>query len=189
MTDKANQVIKVAIVYHCIAHYREPIFRLLCEQDNGIEYTLVSGESDHTPSLNTVDIGKAKIPIEKGGLRWRLVKNIWFGKKLLWQSGVVRLAFSREFDVIIYLGVVYHLSTWVSCFLARLIGKKTYMWSHGYLRKEAGLKGTIRSIFYRLCDGMFLYHHRARDILIERGFDPRKLDVLYNSLDVEKQKK
>ena len=114
-----------------------------------------------------IDIEKVKIPVEKGGLRWKLVKNTWFGKKLLWQSGLVKLALSREFDVVIYLGVVYHLSTWVSCFLARLSGKRTYMWSHGFLRKEVGLKGDVRSIFYGLCDGMLLYHHRARDILIE----------------------
>ena len=181
--------IRVAIVYHCVAHYRESIFRLLCQQEaNGIEYTIISGDHDHTPSLATVDVSKAKISVAEGGLRWRLVKNKWFGSRFLWQSGVVRLAVTREFDAIIYLGVVYHLSTWASCFLARLTGKKTFMWSHGFLREEKGLKGFVRSTFYRLCDEMLLYHNRARDIFIKRGFNPRKLKVIYNSLDVEKQK-
>lgn len=189
MYKEQNKLIKVAIVYHCIAHYREPIFRLLCEQNEGIEYTIIAGTSDYTPSLNTVDTAKSNLPVSQGGLRWRIVKNIWFGNKILWQRGLIKLALSREFDVIIYLGVVYHISTWVSCGLARLVGKKTLMWSHGFLSKEKGLKGWVRSKFYGLCDGMLLYHNRSRDILIERGFDPRKIDVIYNSLDVNKQKK
>ena len=179
---------KVAVVYHCVAHYREPIFRLLCEQQDGVEYTIVSGSSDFTPSLNTVDVSKAAVPVSVGGLRWRLVTNHWFGTKLLWQSDVCKLALSGEFDAIIYLGVVYHISTWVSCIIARLRGAKTLMWSHGFLRQETGLKGLVRSAFYRLPNRMLLYHHRAREIMIDRGFDPRKLHVIYNSLDVDMQK-
>ena len=181
--------IKVAIVYHCIAHYREPIFRALClNEKNNIEYTLISGTYDHSPSLKTVDVIKSKQDLTDGGLRWRIIGNTWFAKKILWQKGLVKLALSKEFDVIIYLGSVYYVSTWVSCFIARMAGRKTLMWSHGFLRMENGLKGWVRSHFYKLSDGMLLYHNRAKEIFIEKGFDPNKLDVLYNSLNVEEQK-
>jgi len=189
MHDNNKRAIKVAIVYHCIAHYREAVFHELCNTDENIEYTLISGVSDCIPSLKTVDVYKSRLPVEQGGLRWRLVKNHWLKNKILWQDGVASLGVSKEFDAIIYLGVVYHISTWVSCILAKLTGKKIYMWSHGFLRREPGLKGLMRSAFYRLADGMLLYHHRARELFIERGFSPEKLDVLYNSLDVSTQKK
>jgi len=189
MHDNNIRVTKVAIVYHCIAHYREPVFHELCNTDENIEYTLISGDSDCIPSLKTVNVHKSQLPVEQGGLRWRLVKNHWLKNKILWQDGVVSLGARKEFDAIIYLGVVYHISTWMSCILAKLTGKKVYMWSHGFLRKESGLKGLVRSAFYRLADGMLLYHHRARELFIERGFSPEKLDVLYNSLDVATQKK
>ena len=184
-----SKKIKVAIVYHCIAHYREPVFRALClNKKDDIEYTVISGTNDHSPSLKTVDIDKAEKALSEGGLRWRIVDNVWFGKKLLWQKGVVKLALSREFDVIIYLGSVYYISTWISCFIASMLGKKTLMWSHGFLRIENGLKGWVRSRFYKLSDGMLLYHNRAKEIFIDKGFDPDRLDVLYNSLDVDSQK-
>lgn len=189
MSKINNKVIKVAIVYHCIAHYREPVFHELCSTKENIEYTIFSGEADCIPALKTVDVAKSRLPVEKGGLRWNIVKNHWFKKKILWQEDIVNLGVSSDFDVIIYLGVAYHISTWVSCVLARLTGKKVYMWSHGFLRKEVGFKGMIRSAFYRLANGMLLYHHRARELLIDRGFSPEKLDVLYNSLDVAMQRK
>ncbi|MBV1929202.1 MAG: glycosyltransferase [Gammaproteobacteria bacterium] len=185
----SEKIKKVAIVYHCIAHYRGAVFQELCKSDAGVQYTLITGESDCIPSLKTVDIEKSKIPVEQGGLRWKIVRNHWFKKKVLWQQGVVSLGLSKEYDAIIYLGVAYHISTWLSCIFARLTGKKTYMWSHGFLRKEEGLKGWLRGTFYGLCDGMLLYHHRARELLLDRGFAPEKLDVLYNSLDVAMQKK
>lgn len=180
--------VRVAVVYHCIAHYREPVFKELCNTDDNIEYTFFSGDADCVPSLKTMDKNKSTIPISEGGLRWSLVKNHWFNNKILWQEGVSVLGLNKNYDVIIYLGVVYHLSTWVSCILARLSGKRTYMWSHGFLRRESGLKGMVRSVFYRLADGMLLYHHRARDLLVQRGFSPNRLDVLYNSLNVKEQK-
>jgi len=189
MNDDENKVIKVAIVYHCIAHYREPVFHELCNNDQGIEYTLFSGDSDCIPSLKTVDVEKSKLPVKQGGLSWVIVKNHWLKNKILWQEDIVALGAGKKFDVIIYLGVVYHISTWLSCILARLRGKRAYMWSHGFLRKETGLKGLVRSTFYGLANGMLLYHHRARELFIERGFLPDKLDVLYNSLDVVTQKK
>lgn len=183
-----NNPVRVAVVYHCIAHYREPVFTELSNTKENIEYTFFSGDADCIPSLKTVDVNKSKLPTSEGGFRWVLVKNHWFKNKVLWQDDIVTLGLNKNYDVIIYLGVVYHLSTWISCILARISGKRTYMWSHGFLRRESGLKGAVRSAFYRLANGMLLYHHRARKLFIQRGFPPDKLDVLYNSLDVKEQK-
>lgn len=181
--------VRVAVVYHCIAHYREPVFTELSNTDENIEYTFFSGDADCVPSLKTMDINKAELPLSEGGLRWILVKNHWFKNKILWQEGISKLGLDRNYDVIIYLGVVYHISTWISCILARLSGKRSYMWSHGFIRQEKGLKGFVRSTFYKLANGMLLYHHRARQLFIQKGFSPERLDVLYNSLDVKEQKK
>ena len=177
---------KVAIVYHFLAHYREPIFRVLCRQQKEIEYTLYSDPVNAYDSVRTINPEKAGISVKNNGLRWRFLKNIWFSN-CLWQRGVVRLSLSKEFDTIIYLGSVYFISTWVGAIIAKLRGKRVLMWSHGFLKEEKGLKGWLRDVFYRLADGMLLYHKRAKEILIGRGFKPENLYVVYNSLDYEKQ--
>lgn len=177
---------KVAVVYQVLYHYREPIFRFLCQQQDGIEYVLFSDEINNYDSVKIIDPQKAKLPVDDGGLRWRFVKNRYF-HNWLWQKGVVRLGFSKEFDTIIYLGSVYYISTWVSVILARITGKRVLMWTHGFLRNEKGVKGWLRKTLYRLADGMLLYHNRAKQILIEKGFKPENLHVIYNSLDYDTQ--
>lgn len=150
-------------------------------------YVLFSDNKNTITSVKTIDPKRANLPPRKGGLNWRFIKSIHLGRNFLWQRGVVKLAFSKEFDTIIYLGVVYHLSTWVSCFFARLMRKRTLMWSHGFLRNEKGLKGWVRTCFYRLADGMLLFGNHAREIMISKGFAPEKLYVIYNSLDYDRQ--
>jgi glycosyltransferase involved in cell wall biosynthesis len=71
--------------------------------------------------------------------------------------------------------------------IARMKGKRILMWSHGFLKEENGIKGFMRTLFYRLSDGMLLYGNRAKNILINKGFDPSNLYVVYNSLDYDLQ--
>jgi glycosyltransferase involved in cell wall biosynthesis len=182
---------RVAIVYHYWALYREPIARVLCQQTYPEpEYTLVSGtkvETDDQSKIVTIDPLKSNIPVTEGGLRWRTVNNIWFGRVFLWQSGLLCLSFSKKYDVIIYLGSMYFISTWFSALLARLSGKKVLMWGHGFLREENNLKGFVRKLFYRISHGMLLYGNRARQIMLRKGFEDKNLHVIYNSLDYDRQ--
>lgn len=180
---------KVAVLYHVLAHYREPVFQLLCQQNEGIEYTLFSDPNNTYVPVKYIDPHKADIPVQQGGLRWRFVENRWFLTHFLWQKGAVGQAVSKEFGTIIYLGSAYYVSTWISVLLARLTGKRVLMWTHGFLRNEKGAKGFIRKVFYRLADGLLLYHDRGKEILIQKGFHPEKLHVIYNSLDYETQVK
>jgi glycosyltransferase involved in cell wall biosynthesis len=152
-----------------------------------VEYTLVSGEQAGAPRLKLIDPALAERPIENGGLRWRTVRNRWFGDNILWQHGVLRLALSNEYDAIIFLGSVYFLSTWVAAPIARLRGKRVLMWTHGFLKRERGLKGLARRVFYRLAHGLLLYGEHAKKIAVEAGFDPKTLYVIYNSLDYDRQ--
>ncbi len=176
---------RVAIVYQYSAHYRLPIFRLLCRQKD-IEYTLITGEHIGTPPVEPIDPALAERPVEDGGLRWRFVRNRWCGQ-ILWQHGVIRVALSTEYDAYIFLGCPFYLSTWVAALAARLRGRRVLMWTHGYLRREGGLKGFIRRLFYLLGHGLLLYGNHAKTIAVEAGFDPKHLYVVYNSLDYDLQ--
>lgn len=179
--------LNVVITHHFLAHYRRTIYNALCRQRFPLpHYSFVAGTRTNIP-IKTIDAKTAEIDPDRGGLRWKFIKNYWFFKIFLWQTGLMKLAVNRNVDVIIYLGVMYHLSTWVSILIAKLTGKRVLMWTHGFLREEKGIKGHIRALFYKLSDGLLLYGNRAREILVKRGFDPDKLYVVYNSLDYDLQ--
>jgi len=99
------------------------------------------------------------------------------------QPGILATALSRGNDAVIMLGVSHWPLTWLAAALARLSGKRVLFWTHGWIRRERGLRGWLRKCFYRLADGLLLYGDTARQIGIEQGFDSRRLHVVYNSLD------
>ncbi len=176
-----NKKLNVAIVYHYIANYRESIFSLLCLSENIIKYKLYAGEeTDRKIKLLDKD---SPIYLHKCV---KVVKNYWF-KGFLYQKSIISLSFDRDVDVIIYLGQYNILSTWFSAILSRLAGKRVLMWSHGFIREERNLKGFIRFLFYRISSGVLLYGHRAKNIMIDKGYNPDNIYVVYNSLDLKKQ--
>lgn len=100
----------------------------------------------------------------------------------------LKLAMRRDIAVIIFLGNVNFLSTWLAALLAMLTRKRVLFWTHGWLRKEQGTKANIRNLFYRLAHGLLLYGNRAKMIGIENGFAKDRMYVVYNSLDYQTQK-
>ena len=178
---------RVAIILPYCSHYRLPIYNLLCRQNIPEPIYYFFADVEVKEKIKLIEFSKSEIDPDQGGLRWCKINNIWLGRILLWQSSAISIAFKKKFDCIIFIGSMYYLSTWFATILARFRGKRVLMWTHGYLRDERNLKGWIRERFYRLADGLLLYGHRARGILINRGYDPGKLYVVYNSLDYSSQ--
>lgn len=179
--DDRMSVLKVAIVYQYVAHYREPIFdKLLTRSDGGrCSFTLFSDIKSNVPSIKTVDFEK-----KSKSWDWRLLKNIWLKDRFLWQVGLVpRVALSRDFNVVVFLGNVYYISTWVGIALSKLSGKKVFLWTHGVRVRENGIKAVLRRCFYGLADGLLLYGNNAKNILIQEGFRDDFLKVVFNSMD------
>ncbi len=177
---------KVFIVYHYVAHYREPVFRKLMEYGKkiGIDYVLVAGDRSNVASIKTVDIERMR---EICGARWILVKNIWFLKRFLWQVGLLSAIRNERPHAIIFLGNVYYITTWIGVIWARFLRIKILMWTHGFRRHESGLIGSVRTIFYKRSQILLLYGFKAKDLLCKRGIENSRLRVVYNSLDYKKQ--
>lgn len=182
--------IRTAIVYHFLAHYREPVFRLLCSGvDRPVEYHVFASDQSDDPSLPAVKPLRHDPASTAPELvaHWTVVRNVWIGRKLLWQPAIVKLALSPGYDCLVLLGNANYLSSWLAAILGRLTGKRVLMWTHGFLRRERFPKSTMRASFYRLAHGLLLYGNRARTILGELGFDPARMYVVYNSLDHDRQ--
>ena len=173
---------KVLVIYHYYAHYRLPIINeLLNNKEDDIYYSFLSGDIPEIPIkiLNKKELDDYNI-IQ--------TKNIWFSKKILWQKNILKYSLTNEYDSIIFLGSPYFISTWIATLLARIKGKKTFFWTHGFIRGNS-LFDKIRKMFFKIPNGLLLYGNKSKDNLIKEGFDKDNLFVIYNSLDYKKQLK
>jgi glycosyltransferase involved in cell wall biosynthesis len=163
----------VAVVFHSLPHYRATVFtRMLCSRS--FRYRLFADER----------------PERDGGIRqWQPPREVFtpcryfMAGPILVQPGIIPAALGRDAETVILLGVSHWPMTWIAAALARLSGKRVLFWTHGWIKRERGFRGWLRNRFYRLADGLLLYGDTARRIGIEEGFDPRRLHVVYNSLD------
>ncbi|HGG2625877.1 TPA: hypothetical protein ACJFUC_002559 [Escherichia coli] len=123
---------KVAVVYHYFAHYREHVFEELIRIVNEKESTIQFYGDIHSnePNLNTYKFDNHKDKFTR-------VNNIWFGK-FLWQSNLISKLFRDSPDTIIFLGQFNFISTWISAILFRLMGKRILFWGHGVYGSEKG---------------------------------------------------
>lgn len=180
---------RVAIVYQVLHHFRAPIFTKLVRARPGAPaYHLFAAAENTLDNNRTMDPALAALPDHDGGLPWTFVRNRHLGGPFFWQTGVLRASLARDTQVMIFLGNMYYLSTWLGASLARLRGKRVLFWGHGYTRRESGFQGWVRERFYRLGHGVLLYGERARGLMIERGFPEDSLYVVYNSLDYDRQR-
>lgn len=176
---------RVAVVYHFFAHYRAAVMRELCLHSRpDFEIELVGDVADPTGGgIAAWDLTAEPGPVRLTRARCRPLRG-----PVLWQHGLIRLALRRDLDAIIYLGNALWPATWLSAAIARLSGKRVYFWTHGWTEPDQGLKAKVRRWFYRLAHGLLLYGHMAKMVGLEQGFDPDRLHVIYNSLDVDRQR-
>lgn len=134
---------------------------------NGISETIKSGKlGDTHSSIKTRKIGP-----------------------LLFQARACDLVLRGQFDGFIFLGNPYIVTTWIAATLARLKGFPVFFWTHGWLRRDPGLKSIIRNIFYRLANRLLVYGTRSSEIGEAEGYPLDRVHVINNSLDYAAQKK
>ena len=117
------------------------------------------------------------------------LKNINLFGHIWWQRGILRILISKDYDSVIFLGDMKIISNWLGMIICKLRGKKIVLWTHGTYGNEKPLKKTIRYLFLKLADSIFLYEKRAKRILLRNNFLDQKLHVVYNSINLNKQTK
>lgn len=188
-----SKSMKVLICYHYFAHYRKPVLQELSKSQQ-LETELVSDFCAEQASLDTLRPehfanGPEHLPNgnDEPKIRWHQVRNWWIGP-FLWQRGLLTVIRRTDAQAIVFLGNAVFLSTWVAALIARLRGKRVYYWTHGLYGSEKRLKKFLRLALYRTANGgLLLYGHHAKQLLIQAGFPPEKLHVVYNSLDYQNQ--
>lgn len=174
---------KVVIQYPFIPLYRIPVFRKLTES-NKYEYVYWAGKQSQDKFLKSV-FSESGLPLEEVSLRTIRIPIV--NKVLEFQFSAVLKLIKDPPNVYIILANPNSISSWICMLTARMMGCVVLAWSHGFLSNEKGAKGELRKLYYKIPHGHLLYGDRAKEIMIKKGFDPAKIDVIYNSLDYERQ--
>lgn len=177
---------KVAVVCRIMPLYRLAVFRFLSSYTGDYEFTFL-GDTNKQGGIEPISRGHFG---ESGKeIRWVKTKNYFFNsERLLWQTGIIKRILFSDFKYYIFEGAIAHLPTWLFSLLCKIKGRKVLFWTHGFKGLDKGLLLIIRTIYYKyFSDGLLLYGHFQRDLMIKHGFDPKKLFVIYNSLDVDRQ--
>ena len=173
---------KIAVVYPFFAHYRKSIIELL-NKDKVNEYYFISGTETNSSysSLKLYDF--------KDNPKFIKVRNYWFFKSFLWQKELFTSIKRGHYELVILFADWKYISTWLV--IPYLILNRTpfLFWSHGLLNKKKSLNNALKMLFFSFFkNGGFVYDNRAKIIMESKGYK-NNIDVIFNSLDYEKQLK
>lgn len=179
----------IALVPDRFAHYRYPVFKALSDFKKNDYLLHIYADTTVSSNIELADPSFANMDFDCGNVFWVPVKNSVFKSVCFWQTGVIKVALCDCYDMVVYWGDAWRVSTWISAALAKIKKKKVVFWTHGIYGNESRLKLWFRLLFYRMGDALLLYGEHAKELLIAEGFDESKLFVINNSLDFELQRK
>lgn len=159
-----------------VSHYREPlVHRLLASRR--FSYDLVGRfKNSEAATEDRIASASQQTLSQVTPLKTRAAGLLW------WEKGQVAAVWRGKHEAYVLEGRVYTLSAWAAGAAAKLRGRKVLLWGHGWKRAESGLKRRLRLSFYALVDGLMVYGDRAKELGIEYGLPPEKIQVVYNSL-------
>lgn len=164
---------KCCLIYNFPQHYRKAIFT---EMDRRLGFDFYFGDQLYwAPDVKSFDVHELR------GFK-EIFKNLKI-YKYVWQKGAVKTAF-KKYDHYILYGDPGYISSWVIMIICRILGKKTYLWMHGFKQQELSWKEKILSYpFISLSNKLLLYGNYSKEIMIKNGIPEYKLECIYNSLD------
>lgn len=184
---KKQKLIKVAVLYRVIQHWRLPMFERLANS-NGIDLTLYygadfpgtkvvsAGKIDHVKSkkLSTIKISR-KISTKAG-------RQMPFCPTLFW-----RLIIDRP-DVILTEGSSNFANAFQGFLYAKLFGRKIIWWGLGKLQNETknSRKDDFIRFFEKRCDAQLVYSSVGKEYYESMGYPSKQIFTAVNVVDTDK---
>ena len=166
----------ICCILNYAPHYRKSIFQLM-DKELGCDFYFgdkVDG------ALEQMDYESLK------GYKETVQNKKAIIKGFKWQNNVWRLIF-KPYKHYILTGSVYILSNWPILILAKILGKQTYVWTHGMRENTYPKKRFLEKLFFGLSYKILLYGEHSKITMVKEGIKEEKLIPIYNSLDHEKQ--
>jgi glycosyltransferase involved in cell wall biosynthesis len=155
-----------------VAHYRRDVLTCLADQD-GLTLTVAADATSLEPGIATVDLqefpGSVRLVNHRAG-------------RLVWQSGVLRLALFGRYDVFIFVGSANYLSTWIAAVIARMRARRVLFWTIGWHRPDRGMKRAVRRSFYSLANELLLYGRWGFEFGVAAGYPASRMRIVGNSV-------
>lgn len=167
---------KVLLVSKIAPLYRKELFIYLLS-NNQLEFHLALGRGEPNGIRQIKEISFK-------------YDNVFWGntiayrpERTLWQTGVIKALINSEYDAIILEGGLLQIPSWIFGLLARLIGIKVFLWSHGLRGVESKFLIAAKRFMTHLLDANWLvYGEYQRKVMIKCGFKKTKVSVIYNSI-------
>ena len=168
---------RIAMLFPYTPSYREAIYKLM-DQELDVDWFFCGDAKRNLKMFDYSLLRNCNLSMKE--------KKI-FGP-VVYYKGIKDLNL-QQYDVIICAGVIRSISEW---WLLQKWGKgmkkpRIYLWTHGWYGKENYIQKVIKKFFFRKVDGFFLYGDYARKEMLKEGFDAKRLHVIKNSLDYDKQ--
>lgn len=168
---------RIAMLFPYTPSYREAIYKLM-DQELDVDWFFCGDAKRNLKMFDYSLLRNCNLSMKE--------KKI-FGS-VVYYKGIKDLNL-QQYDVIICAGVIRSISEW---WLLQKWGKgmkkpRIYLWTHGWYGKENYIQKVIKKFFFRKVDGFFLYGDYARKEMLKEGFDAKRLHVIKNSLDYDKQ--
>lgn len=171
-----NTMTKTCCMFNYGPHYRDAIYSKI---DKELNYDLYFGHK--------VPVKMKQIDVSTYTNYKKDLKNV-FIRNLFWQRGAIRNVF-KPYKNYVMSGSLSGVTTWIILVLAKLSGKKVFLWTHGWYESDGILKSYARRLFFSLSYKVLLYGEHAKRLMIDYGIREEKLIVILNSLDYDKQKR
>lgn len=165
---------KICVILNVASHYRKAIYK---EIDQFFDAQFVTGRMKG--DIKQLDMSDYKKPVE-------YTRDVCINNMVVWQGGILKHIW-KKYDAYIISDEIRAINHWIFLVICRLLGKKTYAWTHAWYGKETPVVKIVKKIFYKQFTGLFLYGNYARDLMIKEGFRPERLFVIHNSLDTDRQ--
>lgn len=175
---KKNKTKKLCCIFNYAPHYRLPIYKKIDEECQASFYfgnRLLSDEQIKKLNYSQLQGFRRELnvhPIKLGGIT------------IEYTTGWLRLAFNSNYKQFLITPNQFAINQWFFLIVCFFLRKDVYVWMHGLKSKKISQKSLWLSKMYDFfLKGSFLYGNHSRNNMIELGFNPNKLHVVYNSLN------
>ena len=173
-------MLKCLCLQNFVSHYRRRLFELLSRSDE-IHFTIASDNQSESTGIEVANLKTSNI-------RWKFCASKTLPRSsFYWHPQFMKLACEEKPDAVVTIGNPYVLTSWALLLWGKVTSTPIILWTHGLLGPGAGFRAYIRLHFYRLASALLLYGDHAKTLLANAGIDPRRMFVIYNSLDSENQ--
>lgn len=166
---------KICMTFGVLSLYRKAIYTLIDKEYDCDWYT-----DDRPTNLKKFDDNELKNVTQ--------LHYIQLGP-FFWIKGQIGLL-RKNYDVYFALGSTRNVSLFLMLFIKKLFFryKKIYLWTHGLYGKESKIEWWFwKRPMLKMADGLFTYGDYAKNLLVERCFDEKKIYPIHNSLDYDIQ--